>query len=186
MKIKNLYYFLVGFIQKKGIELLLNAFQKFHRTYEDVFLIIGGHGEQGYVEQIKNLVKKMHIEGLVKITGYVSHEEKLELFKKAEVFVLTSLTDVHPKAVLESLSMGTPVVISKECDFPEIEEFEAGIIVELNVLDIHNALIAIFENSEIRNKYSKNSKRLIQEKFLLENQIKKVINMYERILKKIH
>jgi len=105
------------------------------------------------------------------------------LFQKAEVFVLTSLSDVHPKAVLESISMGTPVVISKECDFSEIEEFEAGIIVELNVEEVHNALITMFESEGIRNKYSKNTRRLVHERFLLENQIKKMIEMYQTIKK---
>jgi len=170
--------------QKKGIEFLLKAFQKFHVSHDDIFLIIGGHGEQEYVEQIKRLVKKLQIKNAVRFTGYVTHEEKLELFTKAEVFLLTSLTDVHPKAVLESLSIGTPVIISRECDFPEVEEFEAGIIVGLDINEIHNALITMFENEENRNKYSKNAKKLVNERFLLDNQIKKMIQMYENLIKK--
>jgi|TARA_B110001454_G_scaffold218022_1_gene244813 glycosyltransferase involved in cell wall biosynthesis len=169
---------------KKGIEFLLKAFQKFHISHDDISLIIGGHGEQEYVEEIKLLVKKLGIESAVRFTGYATHEEKLELFTKAEVFLLTSLADVHPKAILESLSVGTPVIISKECDFPEVEEFEAGIIVGLDINEIHNALITMFENEENRNKYSENARRLVNERFLLDNQIKKMIQMYENLIKK--
>jgi len=99
----------------------------------------------------------------------------------AEIFVLTSLTDVHPHAVQEALVMKTPVIISKECDCPEVEEFEAGKIVELDVNKIYSAMVNLLENPEIILKYSENTVNLVQERFLLENQMKKIIGMYQDI-----
>ena len=167
--------------KKKGIEFLLKAFKKFSENHKDIFLIIGGHGEKKYVNEIKKLIEELDIKKLVKFTGYVSHDEKLQLLNSAEIFVLTSLTDVHPHAVQEALVMKTPVIISKECDCPEVEEFEAGKIVELDVNKIYSAMVNLLENPEIILKYSENTVNLVQERFLLENQMKKIIGMYQDI-----
>jgi glycosyltransferase involved in cell wall biosynthesis len=168
--------------KKKGIEYLLNAFQKFVKKYGDYVLVIGGHGEKNYVDEIKTLIKTLGIQKLVKFTDYVSHSEKLKLMQSAEVFVLTSLTDVHPRAVQEALVMKTPVIISKECDCPGVEEFEAGKIVQLDSDKVHEALVDLLTNSETLDKYSKNSVKLVQEKYLLENQMKKIIDMYNNVV----
>jgi glycosyltransferase involved in cell wall biosynthesis len=168
--------------KKKGIEYLLNAFQKFVKKYGDYVLVIGGHGEKNYVDEIKTLIKTLGIQKLVKFTDYVSHSEKLKLMQSAEVFVLTSLTDVHPRAVQEALVMKTPVIISRECDCPGVEEFEAGKIVLLDSDKVHEALVDLLTNSETLDKYSKNSVKLVQEKYLLENQMKKIIDMYNNVV----
>lgn len=168
--------------KKKGIEYLLNAFHKFVQKYDDYFLVIGGHGEKNYVDEIKKLIKILGIEKLVKFTDYVSHSEKLTLMQSAQVFVLTSLTDVHPRAVQEALVMKTPVIISRECDCPGVEEFQAGKIVSLNSEKVYEALVDLLINSDTLEKYSNNSIELVKEKYLLENQMKKIIDMYSKVI----
>ena len=138
--------------------------------------------EKNYVDEIKILIKTLGIQKLVKFTDYVSHSEKLKLMQSAEVFVLTSLTDVHPRAVQEALVMKTPVIISRECDCPGVEEFEAGKIVLLDSDKVHEALVDLLTNPETLDKYSKNSIKLVQEKYLLENQMKKIIDMYNNVV----
>jgi glycosyltransferase involved in cell wall biosynthesis len=94
-----------------------------------VLLIITGTGINEYVTKIKNLSKELQIEKSVIFTGFISEEEKIELFKSAKIHVVTSHSDVHTTTAIESMACGTPVVITKASDFPEIDEYEAGITV---------------------------------------------------------
>ena len=168
--------------KKKGIEYLLKAFEKFSKESKDYLLVIGGHGEKTYVDKIKSMVRNLGIHEIVKFTDYVSHSEKLELMHTAEIFVLTSLTDVHPRSVQESLVMKTPVIISRECDCPGVEEFEAGKIVSLDSDDVYHALVDLLTNNDLLEQLSKNSVKLVHEKYLLENQMKKIMDMYNRVI----
>lgn len=175
--------FLSRINKKKGIELLLQAFVKVIEVHKDLSLVIAGSGEPYYEKEIKQMVHELGIEESVKFTGLVSNNEKLELLESAKLFVLTSHSDVHPIAVQDALTMGVPVVITKKCDYPEVEEYDAGIIVEPDVESIHKAINKILYDENRLNIFSKNAKRLINERFLLKDQAKKYEQMYLNVAK---
>jgi len=170
--------------QKKGIELLLNSFNELSHINDEICLVIAGSGESDYVQKIKRNVRDLGLTNKVKFTGFVSHDEKLTLLKSAKLFSLTSKSDIHPRAIQEALTMGIPVVISKESDYPEVEEYKAGILVNLDFKEIASAFKKLLLNKEELDIFSKNAKKLIKEKFLVEDQIKKFETIYNEILSK--
>ena len=170
--------------QKKGIELLLNSFNELSHTNDEICLVIAGSGESDYVQKIKRNVKDLGLTNKVKFTGLVSHDEKLTLLKSAKLFSLISKSDIHPVAVQEALTMGIPVVISKESDYPEVEEYKAGILVNLDFKEIAHAFEELLSDENKLKIFSKNAKKLIKEKFLAEDQIKKFEAIYNEILSK--
>ena len=176
--------FLSRINKKKGIELLLRAFVKVLGVHKDLILVVAGSGEPDYEKEIKQMVHELRIEKSVKFTGLVSNNEKLELLESAKLFVLTSHSDVHPIAVQDALTMGVPVVITKKCDYPEVGEYEAGIIVEPNIDSIHKAIIKMLVDENRLSLFSKNAKKLINERFLLKDQAKKYEQMYLDAIKK--
>ena len=113
----------------------------------------------------------------------MSDDEKLELLHSATLFVLTSHSDVHPIAVQDALAMGLPVIITKACDYPEVKEYNAGIIVNEDTNEISNAVLEILDDKSKLRQMSKNAKRIILEKFQLEVQIKKYEQMYIDVIK---
>jgi glycosyltransferase involved in cell wall biosynthesis len=179
LNIKNKKYFI--FISrihpKKGLDLLLSAFAKFLQTETKIMLVIAGTGSEEYEIKIKKLASDLGIDDFVKFAGFITNDEKLELLKEAEIFALTSHSDIHPTAIQEALTMGKPVLITRACDYPEIEEFDAGIIVENTVDSIFQGLKQILNHSDL-SELSKNASKLIREKYLVENLIKSYENMY--------
>jgi glycosyltransferase involved in cell wall biosynthesis len=167
---------------KKGIELLLDSFKNISIN-DEIYLVVAGSGEDNYVEKIKKYVTSLGLSDKIKFPGLVSHEEKLTLLKNAKLFSLLSKSDVHPRAVQEALLMGTPVVISHECDYPEIEEYDAGIIVNLDSKQVTNSFEKILCAGNLE-KISTNARNLIHEKFLGIDQIMKFENIYLDILSK--
>ena len=120
----------------------------------------------------------------MKFTGFISEDAKLELFESAKLHVVTSHSDVHTTTVIESLAMGTPVVITKASDFPELDEYKAGITVDLDSNSVYNAVEELLTDEEKLKEYSKNTKKLINDKFLLESKFKEYEKMFQEVIKK--
>lgn len=168
---------------KKGIEILLQAFARLIKTHNNLILVIVGTGSDNYVQQIKQMARELNVMDYVRFTGFVTEDEKLELLESAKLFVVTSHSDVHTTAAIEALTMGIPVIITKASDFPEIDEYKAGITVETDVDSVYNALVKLLSHSDL-SEFSQNAKKLVREKFLLENQIKKYEQMFMDVIKK--
>jgi len=169
--------------EKKGIDLLLNAFVNVLKNHSELILVLAGFGDDSYIKEMKSLVVKLQIENNVKFTGFVTEQEKLQLYESAKIFALTSKDDIHPRAVQDALTMGVPVLITKNCDYPEVDEYDAGIIVEPNIHSITEGIEnMLFSNEKLENQ-GKNAKNLIKERYLLSNQITKYEKMYQDILK---
>ena len=178
------YIYNVGRIDpKKGLEILLESFAKIKKNHDKLFLVITGTGIKKYVDEIKQLAKKLEINDYVKFTGFISEEEKIELFKSAKIHVVTSHSDVHTTTAIESMACGTPVVISKTSDFPELDEYKAGITVDLDSNSVYNAVEELLNNEHKLEEYSKNTKKLINDRFLLKNKFKEYEKMFEYIIK---
>ena len=169
---------------KKGLELLLLTFSKLLKKYKNLILVIVGTGNKQYVKTIKHLVDELNIQDSVKFTGYVTEAEKIELLSSARLFVTTSQSDIHTTTAIEALAIGKPVVITKNSDFPEIDDYQAGITVESTHESIFNAISELLDNETKIQKFSDNAKRLVEEKFLLENQIDKYENMFREVINK--
>ena len=181
---KHSYLYNVGRIDpKKGLEILLESFAKIVKNHENLFLVITGTGIKKYVDEIKELSQKLKINDVVKFTGFISEDAKLELFESAKLHVVTSHSDVHTTTAIESLAMGIPVVITKASDFPELDEYKAGITVDSDSNSVCHAVEELLNDEEKLKEYSKNAKKLIDEKFLLKNKIKEYENMFKEVIK---
>lgn len=177
-KERNQYLLYLGRIAKrKRIDLIISAFAKLHENNKKIILIIAGSGSKSDELEIKQLIHKLGIEENVKLTGLVIGNEKLELLESAKLFIHTSYGDTHPVAVEEALTMGVPVVITN-CDMPEVTEYEAGVIIEPDVDSIYQTLIKMLENENRLSVFSKNAKKLVSEKYLVKDQVKKYECMY--------
>ena len=181
---KHSYLYNIGRIDpKKGLEILLESFAKISKNHKNLFLVISGTGIKKYVDEIKELAQKLKINDLVKFTGFISDDEKLELYESAKLHVVTSHSDVHTTTAIESLAMGIPVVITKASDFPEIDEYKAGITVDLDSNSVYNAVEELLSDEEKLKECSNNARKLINEKFLLKNKFKEYEKMFEEVIK---
>ena len=174
---QNYIVFISRIHPKKGVDLLLNAFSRLLNSGLKTILVIAGTGSEEYQNEIKTLTENLGISNFVRFAGFVTNDEKLELLKNAKLYTLTSHSDVHPTAIQDALAMGAPVLITKACDYPEVEEYDAGIIVDSNVDSVFNGLNKMLNESNLE-QLSNNASRLIQDRFLVGNLIKKYEEMY--------
>lgn len=98
------------FIHAKGHLHLLRAFKKISGAHPDARLIILGSGPLEH--KLRLLVKDLHIKDRVLMPGFQANP--FSWLARTKVFVLPSLAEGFPNALLEAMALGLPV-ISADC-----------------------------------------------------------------------
>ncbi len=132
----------------KNFTLLLNAFAQSKIYEKGMQLVIMGDGVSK--EKIEELIATL------KLTNYVTlipfQKEPFAYVKQAKFTILTSYYEGFPMSIIESLSMGTPVV-SVDCNSGPREVIvneRNGLLVENhNVIALSNAMKRLAEDHEL-------------------------------------
>lgn len=103
------FVFLSRIDPKKGLELLFKGLSMVTFPYE---LTIAGPYKEDYLEQLKALTREYGIDAHINWVGPVYGDAKFKLLRDHDVMVLTSYNENFANIVIESLAMGTPVLIS--------------------------------------------------------------------------
>ena len=133
---------------RKNIESLIQAFIKLRQQekFKDYQLLIAG--PKGW--KADNIYKLAEVDKNIKFLGFVSDQEKAELYKKAEVFVYPSFYEGFGFPPLEALAYQTPVIVSMNSSLPEILNDSAIYINPYDVNELTKALTEVLGNSSLR------------------------------------
>lgn len=103
-------------------------------------IFIAGPDTEGYLKTLKELSIKLNIENIVYFLGGVFGEEKWELYKQADIFILPTLNENFGIVIAEALLSGTPVITCKGAPWQGIVEHRCGWWVNRTAEDIANAI----------------------------------------------
>ena len=109
---------------KDGVNILIEAFSKFHRSHQDFKLyIIGKVIENNVIDSLKKLVQKEHVEDAVVFTGPILPSEMPQILYDASVLALSRPNNLQaqngfPTKLGEYLATGKPVVVTCVGDIP--------------------------------------------------------------------
>lgn len=95
-------------IKAKNYGCLINAFALFLQKYNHYTLEIYGEGECR--NEIEDCIKKLHLSEHVKLMG--NCKDLHEKIRGAQLFVMSSLYEGMPNALMEAMAMGFPVIAS--------------------------------------------------------------------------
>ena len=168
--------------EKKGLELLLRSFKSLAQPREDISLVVAGTDTNGYGKRMRHLAQKLGIEERVMFTGEVLGDQKKMWLGAADVFVLPSYQEGDSVAVKEALAAGIPVIISRACHLPEVEEFEAGIVCDNTEESLRNSLGRLLGNSALREQMSDNARLLAASRYDVKEVVGKLGDIYIDIL----
>jgi len=111
----------------KGVTTLLKAFSRLpEATRGEWGIIIAGPDYRGYSREVRRCIAELGLRDHVVCCGNVAGAAKDAVFQAATVFVQLSAGEAMSNSVLEAMSHGLPVALSRECEMPAIEEQEAG------------------------------------------------------------
>lgn len=81
----------------------------------DFNLRIVGSGPQK--NELLNLTKSLQLTKRVSFIDGVSHNELASIITQSYLVLVPSISDISPNIVLESIALGKPVVVTKECGY---------------------------------------------------------------------
>lgn len=182
IKDKKVILFLGRIHPKKGLELLIKAFSRIAKDRNDVCLLIVGPDSEGYQHTIEKICKTEGILNSVIITGMLIGRKKLAALRVANLFVLPSHSEGFSISILEALACGLPVVITKECNFPEVEKMGAGRVIERDVEQLSNNLIELLENPELCKTMGEKGKKMVRDTYTWDKIADKMVAVYETVM----
>ena len=116
----------------KGADFLLDVFLQVFNKYPNIKLILAGPDQHNIGEQLQIKVSLAGANNIVCMPGMVTGELKQKLLARADLFCLPSLAEGFSISILEAMASATPVLITPECNFSDLEVKSAGWIVERN------------------------------------------------------
>lgn len=116
---------------KKGVDLLVRAFQTESGAAPDLHLVLAGPVKDDYRRELEALIAAGPAKDRIHWTGLVSADVKWGAFRSAEAFILPSHQENFGVAIAEALACGLPVLISRRVNiWREIEADGAGFVAE--------------------------------------------------------
>jgi glycosyltransferase involved in cell wall biosynthesis len=164
--------------EKKGLNILLNALKDIALPYR---LTVAGDGDATYVNSLKNLAQKNNIDAFVDWVGFQG-EHKFELLHQHDLFVLPSYDENFGNVIIESLSVGTAVLIGRNVGLADyVVENQMGWLCETNVSSLSEAIQAISTQQDELSLIRKEAPDKIMKDFDANNLVKKYIDLYNKI-----
>lgn len=163
--------------QIKGLDMMIEAVAQ--NRGGRIELAIYGPGDGGRKEEVAKLIRKYKAEDVVLLHDAVFGEDKARAYVDCDLFIQTSRTEGMPMGVLEALSYGIPVIVTKGTRLKElVEQYDAGYTAENNAGSITNAIKEALSTKELWELKGYNGLKLISENYLWENVAKRAVGEY--------
>jgi glycosyltransferase involved in cell wall biosynthesis len=132
---------------QKGVDYFVRAARKVLDYEKNVHFIIAGTGDME--QQIKELVCNLGMATDVTFTGFYSVDEQKTLFKLADLVVMPSVSEPFGIIPLESMTTGTPVIVSKQSGVSEV--ITHGLKVDFwDTDEIANKILAVIRHPSLQ------------------------------------
>ncbi len=168
---------------KKRVELLLNSLHIINNKNIKFHLIIAGHGEKQYTEQLKLLVKSLRIQNKVTFTGFVTGYSKTILYQASDIFVLPSYSENFGVVIAEAMAASLPVILTPGIQISKmIADANAGVIVKDTPEDLATEIVNLIQSPHKRKMIGNHAKQFAKDNFSWDTVAHKLHQMYTNIL----
>jgi len=180
---KNKYFLFVGrLIREKNVHMLIKAFKRLKTDMK--LLIVGGSSyTDDYVRYLKELADA---DSRIIFTGPVYDQLLAQIYSNAYLFILPSVLEGLPVALLEALSYGNAVLVS---DIPENIEviqdedilrgftFRSG-----EVCSLENILSDLLEHPKKVEYMGKKGREMVERKYNWDKVAKETVELYKKLI----
>jgi glycosyltransferase involved in cell wall biosynthesis len=167
-------------LQKQPLK-LIRAFSEVCRLVKNARLLMVGDGEEK--GKAIRLIKKLKLENKVILQPF--RQDVPDLLAASDIFILPSLWEAFPIALLEAMSMGKAVIGTNVDGTPEIIEHENnGLLIELDQLEknITEAIIRLCKDDDLRTRLQKNAVKSIYNRYNAKTLARKNEEVYLQLV----
>ena len=171
----------------KGQKFLIEACGKLRSRLSNYRILIAGEiAEPAYQKECQELAVAYGIKDKIIFTGHV--ENVAQIMNATDIFVLPSLFEAFPRAVIEAMGAGRPVVATDVGGCVEAVENEvSGFIVPPgNVTALADVLHKLGKDKQLRDVVGKAARIRAEKKFNIEENVRQTEKVYHELLAGSH
>lgn len=128
----------------KSLETVIEAWAVMPSDRRPRLIVTGSHGE----DPLKGLVEKHELQDSVQLLGWISDTELNELMENCTAFIETTRAAGFGMPALESMSIGTPVIISDIPVFREVVGDSADFYTAGSANELADVVLRFVQNPE--------------------------------------
>lgn len=176
------YILTVGRIndERKNLPMLLDAYCAAAQRSPSLppLYIAGEAPKPAFIEQ----VKRLGIESRVKFLGAVKYDDLPSLYRRASLFVLSSLQEGLGIVILEAMASGVPVIATR-CGGPEmmIADGENGLLTENgNAAALAEKMVQVTDDIALRRKFIATGRETVEKLYSVEAIGSRMLEVFRR------
>ena len=165
----------------KGFKMLLKIMPDLIKEHNFIRLVIVGEGPE--MEVLETMKNNLGLQNKVVLAGKKSQEELKMYLAAADMFVLNTAYEGFSHQLLEAMAAGVPVITTNAGGNPELlKQGENGFMVNYNdELNLVEAIKAVFENKDIRQKFSEEGRKTA-EKFTVKKMTDETVELFNHLI----
>lgn len=168
---------------EKRIANLIESVVYLKNTYSDVELKIVGDGPEK--EKLTRKARDLGIDASVEFLGYLTQQDVRTELVNSDIFVLPSLRESLPSAMLEAMACKIPTIVAREwISRLEFKDREHTLVCDASPQGIAAAVRQIIENDEMRCAITDRAYSIIQEKYSIRISRTDFLKVINGILRK--
>jgi len=150
---------------------------------ERVNYVIAGDGP--LKKELTTMIIDHRLNDKVKLIGNVPHSKMPELFNRVDFFILPSLSEGLPVALLEAMASGKPIISTAVGGLSKllVHRVNALIIQPENDVEIAEAIVTLMNDPHLCEVLSANARRSIEKKYSPEKWLLSQMRIFVQLIK---
>jgi glycosyltransferase involved in cell wall biosynthesis len=170
---------------KKGLDLLVAAFEAVRHARPNAQLVIAGPENDDYGQKVRGWVSNLGLDAAVHFVGPLQGLDVVKAYVDADVFALPSYTENFGMTVIEAMACALPVVISDQVNIhSEISEAGAGLVTRCDADDVASALLTLLNDPERRHRMGSAGRRRVEDRYSWPVIVQALTREYEGVIEK--
>jgi glycosyltransferase involved in cell wall biosynthesis len=164
---------------EKAFDILIQAVHDLVRRGLDVGLVIAGEGPDQAA--LKSLIRDSGLEDRVQLLGF--RNDLRPVYEALDLFVLSSVREGLPNAVLEAMAFGVPVVATRVAGIPRlISDGENGLLVTAgDSAMLASGIERALANPALRDRLARSARQNIEDRYSFSKRMEKVTAVYDEL-----
>ena len=168
---------------RKGLDLLIDALPAILARQPNARLVIAGGDSDHILPELQQRANTLGVSNNITWLPNITRPQARWLLERADCFALPSRAESFSIGILEALSLGTPVVASRESTWDTLQQQGFGFNCSLTAPSVAQCILQVLDTDRATRQQQRASiATRIQSEFTLDICGAKMLNLYQQLL----
>lgn len=169
-----------AFVPEKGQRHLVEALSAIRGKFPDARLLLAGEGK--CLSEVRELVKRLGLDGSVLIPGFQTHMR--DFYAALDAFLFPSEFEGLGTALQAAMAYALPVISTARGALGEVvKDGQTAIVVEPNAEQFSKAMERLLLDRELQKKLGEAGRDEVKERFSADRMVENTLRVYEDVLR---